>query len=59
MQINTTFEEFATLVCEDKRSQALDGGNVKLTYNALLEKVRSHRPSFQAAIAGLKKKTGQ
>merc|ERR1711935_657094 len=34
----TTFEEFATVVCEDKRSASLDAGNVKLTYNALLEK---------------------
>jgi pre-mRNA-processing factor 40 len=25
-------------VCEDKRSSTLDAGNVKLTYNALLEK---------------------
>merc|ERR1740131_200760 len=35
---DTTFEEFATVVCEDKRSASLDAGNVKLTYNALLEK---------------------
>lgn len=36
---DTTFEEFATIVCEDSKSAALDAGNVKLTYNALLEKV--------------------
>lgn len=35
---STTFEEFATIVCEDKRSATLDAGNVKLTYNSLLEK---------------------
>lgn len=35
----TTFEEFATIVCEDRRSATLDAGNVKLTYNAFLEKV--------------------
>ncbi|EFX69363.1 hypothetical protein DAPPUDRAFT_329118 [Daphnia pulex] len=38
VDIKTTFEDFATVVCEDKRSVILDGGNVKLTYNALLEK---------------------
>lgn len=39
VQANTTFEDFATVVCEDKRSANLDAGNVKLTYNSLLEKV--------------------
>lgn len=34
----TTFEQFATIVCEDQRSASLDPGNVKLTYNSLLEK---------------------
>lgn len=38
VKADTTFEEFATVVCEDKRSATLDAGNVKLTYNALLEK---------------------
>lgn len=37
----TTFEDFATVVCEDKRSATLDAGNVKLTYNALLEKAEA------------------
>merc|ERR1712098_336127 len=37
----TSFEEFATIVCEDKRSATLDAGNVKLTYNSLLEKAES------------------
>merc|ERR1739844_205715 len=37
----TGFEEFATIVCEDKRSASLDAGNVKLTYNALQEKAES------------------
>lgn len=35
----TTFEDFATIVCEDSKSASLDAGNVKLTYNSLLEKV--------------------
>ena len=38
---NTTFEDFATLVCDDNRSATLDAGNVKLTYNSLLEKAES------------------
>ena len=40
-QVTTTFEEFATVVCEDKRSGTLDAGNVKLTYNSLLEKAEA------------------
>ena len=39
VQTETSFEEFATVVCDDQRSATLDAGNVKLTYNALLEKV--------------------
>ncbi|KAF5284006.1 hypothetical protein FQR65_LT13640 [Abscondita terminalis] len=38
VRIDTSFEQFATVVCEDKRSASLDAGNVKLTYNSLLEK---------------------
>merc|ERR1712002_942756 len=41
MSPETSFEDFATIVCEDKRSASLDAGNVKLTYNALLEKAES------------------
>ncbi len=41
MEASTTFEAFATVVCEDKRSATLDAGNVKLTYNSLLEKAES------------------
>ncbi|KAL0274675.1 UNVERIFIED_CONTAM: hypothetical protein PYX00_002747 [Menopon gallinae] len=39
--VSTTFEEFATVVCEDRRSATLDAGNVKLTYNAFLEKAEA------------------
>ena len=38
---NTSFEDFANLVCDDNRSATLDAGNVKLTYNSLLEKAES------------------
>lgn len=41
VEASTTFEDFATVVCEDKRSATLDAGNVKLTYNALLEKAEA------------------
>ncbi|XP_058800237.1 pre-mRNA-processing factor 40 homolog A [Phymastichus coffea] len=41
VQIDTTFEEFATVVCEDRKSATLDAGNVKLTYNLLLEKAEA------------------
>lgn len=40
-QVDTTFEQFATVVCEDRKSATLDAGNVKLTYNSLLEKAES------------------
>lgn len=41
VKASTTFEDFATVVCEDKRSATLDAGNVKLTYNSLLEKAEA------------------
>lgn len=41
VQVMTTFEDFATIVCEDKRSATLDAGNVKLTFNSLIEKAES------------------
>ncbi|XP_059607839.1 pre-mRNA-processing factor 40 homolog A [Phlebotomus argentipes] len=41
VQADSTFEDFATVVCEDKRSATLDAGNVKLTYNSLLEKAEA------------------
>merc|ERR1712203_1087023 len=47
MSTTATFEDFATVVCEDKRSASLDAGNVKLTYNALLEKAESREKERQ------------
>ena len=38
---STTFKELADVLCADKRSSTLDAGNVKLTYNALLEKAEA------------------
>merc|ERR1712141_745700 len=53
---STTFEDFATVVCEDKRSTSLDAGNVKLTYNALLEKAESREKERQKEEARKLKK---
>lgn len=39
VRVDTSFDQFATVICEDKKSATLDAGNVKLTYNSLLEKV--------------------
>merc|ERR1712227_861549 len=47
VEAGTGFEEFATIVCEDKRSATLDAGNVKLTYNALLEKAETKEKERQ------------
>ncbi|XP_059477896.1 pre-mRNA-processing factor 40 homolog A [Neocloeon triangulifer] len=47
VQVGTTFEEFAIVVCEDGRSATLDAGNVKLTYNALLEKAEAREKERQ------------
>ena len=47
VQSVTSFEQFATIVCEDKRSSTLDAGNVKLTYNSLLEKAESREKERQ------------
>ncbi|XP_050432736.1 pre-mRNA-processing factor 40 homolog B [Adelges cooleyi] len=41
VDINTTFEEFARVVCLDKQSETLDAGNVKLTYHGLVEKAEA------------------
>ncbi|CAH1116101.1 unnamed protein product [Phaedon cochleariae] len=38
VKVDTSFDQFATVICEDKRSATLDAGNVKLTYNSFLEK---------------------
>ncbi|XP_044260676.1 pre-mRNA-processing factor 40 homolog A [Tribolium madens] len=41
VRVDTTFDQFATVICEDKKSATLDAGNVKLTYNSLLEKAEA------------------
>ncbi|XP_068899976.1 pre-mRNA-processing factor 40 homolog A isoform X6 [Tenebrio molitor] len=41
VKVDTSFDQFATVICEDKKSATLDAGNVKLTYNSLLEKAEA------------------
>jgi len=60
MNAGTSFEEFATIVCEDKRSASLDAGNVKLTYNALLEKAESRdKERMKEEVKKLRKLEGE
>ena len=47
LKATTTFEEFATMICEDNRSATLDAGNVKLTFNSLLEKAEAKEKERQ------------
>ena len=53
MNVKTTFDEFATVVCEDKRSSSLDAGNVKLAFNSLLEKVSFKPAHHDLSIAAV------
>lgn len=56
VKTTTTFETFATAVCEDKRSASLDAGNVKLTYNAMLEKAEAaHKEKVKEESKRLRK----
>ncbi|XP_077779931.1 pre-mRNA-processing factor 40 homolog B isoform X4 [Podarcis muralis] len=41
VEINTTFEDFAHVISFDKRAATLDAGNIKLTFNSLLEKAEA------------------
>ena len=50
------FEDFATVVCEDKRSATLDAGNVKLTFTALMEKAEASERDRQREEAKRMKK---
>ncbi|CAM1294798.1 PRPF40A (predicted), partial [Pycnogonum litorale] len=56
LDIKTTFEDFATVVSEDRRSATLDAGNVKLTYNSLLEKAEAREKERQKEEARKLKK---
>ncbi|XP_039602589.1 pre-mRNA-processing factor 40 homolog B-like isoform X2 [Polypterus senegalus] len=41
VEIKTTFEDFAHIISFDKRAATLDAGNIKLTFNSLLEKAEA------------------
>ncbi|XP_064647674.1 pre-mRNA-processing factor 40 homolog A-like isoform X2 [Lineus longissimus] len=41
VELSTSYEDFASTLAEDKRATALDSGNVKLTFNSLLEKAEA------------------
>ncbi|XP_060083789.1 pre-mRNA-processing factor 40 homolog B-like isoform X2 [Ylistrum balloti] len=41
VEVSTTYEEFASAIVLDKRSAGLDTGNIKLTYNSLIEKAEA------------------
>ncbi|KAL7644041.1 UNVERIFIED_CONTAM: hypothetical protein RMT77_004853 [Armadillidium vulgare] len=59
VQVSTSFREFATVVCDDMRSATLDAGNVKLTYNALIEKAEGREKERQREEARKMKKLEQ
>ncbi|XP_051701416.2 pre-mRNA-processing factor 40 homolog B isoform X4 [Oryctolagus cuniculus] len=41
VEVDTAFEDFAHAISFDKRAAALDAGNIKLTFNSLLEKAEA------------------
>ncbi|XP_004692577.1 PREDICTED: pre-mRNA-processing factor 40 homolog B [Condylura cristata] len=41
VEVSTAFEDFAHVISFDKRAAALDAGNIKLTFNSLLEKAEA------------------
>jgi len=41
VEIDSTFEKFAEIISTDKRAATLDAGNIKLTYNSLIEKAEA------------------
>ncbi|XP_050419250.1 pre-mRNA-processing factor 40 homolog A [Patella vulgata] len=41
VEVNTVFDEFSVIINNDKRSASLDSGNIKLTYNSLIEKAEA------------------
>ncbi|KAJ4933253.1 hypothetical protein JOQ06_030086 [Pogonophryne albipinna] len=39
VEVNTSFEDFGSVISSDKRATTLDAGNIKLAFNSLLEKL--------------------
>ncbi|KAH7966722.1 hypothetical protein HPB49_018878 [Dermacentor silvarum] len=45
VEVNTVYDDFVTVISEDKRSATLDAGNVKLTYNSVRKQFEKE-PAF-------------
>lgn len=41
VEVNTSFDDFGTIISSDKRATTLDAGNIKLAFNSLLEKAEA------------------
>uniref|UniRef100_A0AAQ4PMQ6 Pre-mRNA-processing factor 40 homolog A n=1 Tax=Gasterosteus aculeatus aculeatus TaxID=481459 RepID=A0AAQ4PMQ6_GASAC len=41
VEINTSFDDFGSVISSDKRATTLDAGNIKLAFNSLLEKAEA------------------
>ncbi|TNN84489.1 Pre-mRNA-processing factor 40 A [Liparis tanakae] len=41
VEVNTTFDDFGSVISSDKRATTLDAGNIKLAFNSLLEKAEA------------------
>ncbi|XP_076461336.1 pre-mRNA-processing factor 40 homolog A-like isoform X2 [Babylonia areolata] len=41
IEVATTYEAFSGVILSDKRASSLDSGNIKLTYNSLIEKAEA------------------
>lgn len=41
MEVSMTLEQFTDMLNKDKRMQSVDSGNIKLTFNSLMEKAES------------------
>ncbi|CAF3928907.1 unnamed protein product, partial [Adineta steineri] len=41
IDIDSTFEKFAEIISTDKRAAALDAGNIKLTFNSLMDRAET------------------
>ncbi|XP_061579608.1 pre-mRNA-processing factor 40 homolog A isoform X2 [Cololabis saira] len=41
VEVNTTFDDFGSVISSDKRATTLDTGNIKLAFNSLLEKAEA------------------
>ncbi|KAK7939510.1 hypothetical protein WMY93_002836 [Mugilogobius chulae] len=45
VEVNTSFDDFGSVISSDKRATTLDAGNIKLAFNSLLEKAEARERS--------------